>query len=247
MGQPEHPIERMPVPKISVLLPVYNAVRFLPAALESIAKQDAKDTELVVVDDGSSDGSLEAAAQEIERWGIPSNVCRFRYNLGVTAALKFGLDRCDCQYVARQDADDVSLPGRLRFQAEFLDNSPGVVALGTRVRILDEAGVPVRRGARMRWMPKAQIVVGRNPMYHGAVMFRRDAAEQVGGYLSCFEAAQDLSLWLRMARIGRLKVLPYTLYGLRAHPGRVSVMYRERQAAYAGLAMWAWGMGGSGR
>ena len=237
----------MPVPKISVLLPVYNAVRFLPAALESIAKQDAKDTELVVVDDGSSDGSLEAVAQEIERWGIPSNVYHLPYNFGATEALRFGLDRCDCQYVARQDADDVSLPGRLRFQAEFLDNSPGVVALGTRVWMLDEAGVPVRRGARMRWMPKAQIAVGRNPLFHGSVLFRRDVAEQVGGYLSCFEQSQDLSLWLRMARLGRLKVLPYPLYGLRAHSGRLSVIHRERQAAYAGLARWGWWMGGNGR
>ncbi len=168
------------MPKISVLLPVHNAARYLPAALESIAKQDAKDTELVLVDDGSTDGSFGAAQEALSRWRAPSKMYRFRYNMGVTAALRFGLDCCDCQYVARQDADDVSLPGRLRFQAEFLDNSPRTVALGTRVWMLDEAGGPVRRGARLRWIPKAQIVVGRNPMYHGAVMFRRDVAEQVG-------------------------------------------------------------------
>lgn len=231
------------MPKISVLLPVHNAAQFLPAALGSIAQQDIQDAELVVVDDGSTDGSLDVARQAIERWGIPSQVYQLRYNVGATEALRFGLDRCDCQYVARQDADDISLPGRLRFQTEFLDNNPHVAALGTRVWILDEAGVPVRRGARMRWLPKPQILVGRNPLYHGSVAFRRDVAEQVGSYLSCFEAAQDLSLWLRMARIGRLKVLPYPLYGLRAHPGRVSVLHRDRQAAYAGLARWAWMMG----
>ena len=246
MGQPEHPNQRKPVPKISVLLPVHNAARFLLAALESIANQDSQDTELVVIDDGSTDGSFDITQEAVNQWDIPSRLYRLPYNMGATAALRFGLDRCDCQYVARQDADDVSLPGRLRFQAEFLDNSLDVVALGTRVWILDEAGVPVRRGARMRWMPKAQIAVGRNPLFHGSVLFRRDVAEQVGGYLSCFEAAQDLSLWLRMARVGRLKVLPYTLYGLRVHPGRVSVLHRERQAAYAGLARWAYFTGGGG-
>ena len=232
------------MPKISILLPVHNAARFLPAALESLATQDAQDAELVVVDDGSTDGSFDAVQQAVDRWDIPSRLYRLPYNMGATEALRFGLDRCDCQYVARQDADDVSLPGRLRFQAEFLDNSPHVVALGTRVWILDEAGMPIRRGVRARWFPKAQIAVGRNPMYHGSVTFRRDVADQVGGYLSCFEAAQDLSLWLRMARVGRLKVLPYVLYGLRLHPGRVSVIHQGRQAAYAGLARWAWVAGG---
>lgn len=206
--------------------------------------QDARDAELVVVDDGSTDGSLDMIQQAVAKWAIPSRLYQLPYNLGATEALRFGLGRCDCQYVARQDADDVSLPGRLRFQVECLDNNPHIVALGTRVWILDEAGVPARRGARMRWLPKPQILVGRNPLYHGSVLFQRDTAEQVGGYLSCFEAAQDLSLWLRMARFGRLKVLPYPLYGLRAHPGRISAMHRERQAAYAGLARWAWAMGG---
>ena len=232
------------MPRISVLLPVYNAARFLPAAIESIAKQDTNDTELVIVDDGSTDGSFKVAQETTDRWGIKSQVYNLPYNTGATEALKFGLGVCDCLYVARQDADDVSFPGRLRFQAEALDHTPRVVALGTRVWILDEAGCPMRRGARMRWMPKAQIVVGRNPMYHGAVMFRREIAESVGGYLSCFEQSQDLSLWLRMAKVGRLKVLPYPLYGLRVHPGRVSVLHRERQAAYAGLARWAWWIGG---
>lgn len=235
------------MPKISILLPVHNAERFLPAALESLATQDAQDAELVVVDDGSTDGSFDTIQQVIGGWDIPSRVYRLPYNMGVTEALRFGLDQCDCQYVARQDADDVSLPGRLRFQAEFLDNNPATVALGTRVWIIDEAGMSVRRGARMWWLPKAQIVVGRNPMYHGATTFRRDAARRVGGYLSCFEQAQDLSLWLRMAHVGRLKVLPYVLYGLRAHPGRVSVVHQRRQAAYAGLARWAWMAGGDSR
>src|SRR3990167_124821 len=240
------------MPTVSVLLPVHNAVRYLPTALESVSRQPGVDFDVVVVDDGSTDGSFEVAtAWEEAAWedgrirpGNSMRVYRLPYNLGVTEALRFGLDRCDCKYVARQDADDVSFAERLRFQVAFLEANPRVAAVGTRVWILDEAGVPVRHGARLRWLPRAQMLVGRNPFVHGSCCFRRDLAERVGGYLPCFEAAQDLSLWLRMGRIGRLAVMPWTLYGLRAHPGRISVSRRGRQRAYAGLARWAHFAGG---
>ena len=229
------------MPTVSVLLPVHNAVRYLPTALESVSRQTGVDFEVVVVDDGSSDGSFEVAEQHQD---CPVRVYRLPYNLGVTKALRFGLDRCDCKYVARQDADDVSFSDRLRSQVAFLEANPRVAAVGTRVWILDEAGVPVRHGARLRWLPRAQMLVGRNPFVHGSVTFRRDLAERVGGYLPCFEAAQDLSLWLRMGRLGRLAVMAFTLYGLRAHPDRISVSRRGRQRAYAGLARWAHFAGG---
>ena len=224
------------MPTVSVLMPVHNTVRYLPTALESVSRQAGVDFEVVVVDDGSNDGSFKVAEQHK---GCPVRLYRLPYNLGVTEALRFGLDRCDCQYVARQDADDVSFTDRLRYQVAFLEANPRVVAVGTRVWILDEAGVPVRHGARMRWLPRVQMLIGRNPVVHGSAMLRRDLAERVGGYLPCFEAAQDLSLWLRMGRLGRLAVMPWTLYGLRAHPGRISVSRRGRQQAYAGLAWWA--------
>ena len=243
------------MPTVSVLLPVHNAVRYLKTALESVSRQAGVDFDVVVVDDGSTDGSAEVAESMAQgAWRAepeatdparcPMHVYRLPYNLGATEALRFGLDRCDCIYVARQDADDISFADRLRFQVAFLEANPRVVAVGTRVWILDEAGVPVRHGARLRWLPRAQMLVGRNPMVHGSVCFRREVAERVGGYLSCFEAAQDLSLWLRMGRYGRLAVMPWTLYGLRAHPGRISVSRRRVQRGYAGLARWAHFAGG---
>ena len=246
-------IESMPT--VSVLLPVHNAVRYLPTALESVTRQAGVDFDVVVVDDGSTDGSAETAeriAESAKRSDSDAmrhapcamRVYRLPYNLGVTEALRFGLDRCESKYVARQDADDVSFGDRLRFQVAFLEANPQVAAVGTRVWILDEAGVPVRHGARLRWLPRAQMLIGRNPFVHGSVTFRRDLAERVGGYLSCFEAAQDLSLWLRMGRYGRLAVMPWTLYGLRAHPGRISVSRRKMQRGYAGLARWAHFAGG---
>src|SRR3990167_6679402 len=152
------------MPTVSVLLPVHNAVRYLPTALESVSRQTGVDFEVVVVDDGSSDGSFEVAEQHQD---CPVRVYRLPYNLGVTKALRFGLDRCDCKYVARQDADVVSFDDRLRYQVAFLEAHPKVAAGGARVWILDEAGVPVRHGARLRWLPRAQMLVGRNPFVHG--------------------------------------------------------------------------------
>jgi len=243
------------MPTVSVLLPVHNAARYLPTALESVTRQAGVDFEVVVVDDGSTDESFELAEGVAHgKYPLESSTpgtnprllrtqvrtYRLPYNVGVTEALRFGLDRCDCKYVARQDADDVSFQDRLRYQVAFLEANPRVAAVGTRVGILDEAGVPVRHGVRLRWLPRVQMLIGRNPFVHGSCTFRRDLAERVGGYLACFEAAQDLSLWLRMGRLGRLAVMPWTLYGLRAHPGRISVSHRRVQRGYAGLARWAY-------
>src|SRR3990167_3236068 len=167
------------MPTVSVLIPVHNAVRYLPTALESVSRQTGVDFEVVIVDDGSSDGSFEVAeAVARGRSPLESNTpgltpstlrtqmrtYRLPYNLGVTEALRFGLARCDCKYVARQDADDVSFADRLRYQVAFLEANPRIAAVGTRVWILDEAGVPVRHGARLRWLPRAQMLVGRNPV-----------------------------------------------------------------------------------
>jgi len=220
-------------------------VRYLPTALESVRRQAGVDFEVVIVDDGSTDGSWEIAQAAADRSAVPVRVFRLPYNLGVTHALRFGLSRCDCRYVARQDADDVSRPGRLAIQAAFLDEHPRVAAVGSRVWILDASGAPVRHGARLRWLSRAQMLVGRNPVVHGTLMARRAAVEAVGGYRAIFEHAQDLDLLLRLGAGGRILVLGQALYGLRTHPGRISVSLRRRQRGYAALARWAYCAGGA--
>lgn len=229
------------MPRLSVLLPMFNASRFLDHCLQSLAAQTCTDWQLVVVDDGSRDDSVD----RVHCWRTllphPVKIHRFPFNLGLTRALHYGLALCDSEYVARHDADDTSDARRLATQVAHLDAHPACVLVGSRVRLIDESGESIRLGSRFRWFPSFQMQFGRNPLIHGSVMFRRAVAERAGGYLLCFEYAQDFSLWKRMARHGRIAILPQTLYQLRIHPCRMSATKQNQQRAFAQLARWTYG------
>ena len=229
----------MRLPDVSVLMAVFNGMPFLPMALASISVQAGINTEVILIDDASTDGSPEfmeawAAYQPFPHW-----IIRHGRNVGLTRSLAEGLSVCHGRYVARQDADDVSLPGRLAMQARYLESHRGIAVVGSSYQIINERGELVRHGCQARWFPKAQMLLGRNPLAHGSAMFRREWALAAGGYRETFKRAQDLDLWLRMSQFGTVKILPQELYALREHPGRVSQTDRGEQAAYAQLARWA--------
>lgn len=229
-------------PQISILMAVHNGMPYLPLALASLGAGCQAPTvrrEAVLIDDVSTDespGILEAWG---DTCGFPVRILQHTVRTGLTRSLAEGLEVCHGRYVARQDADDYSLLGRLATQSAYLDSHPRVVAVGTRYQVIDEAGAFVRHGCQARWFPRLQMRLGRNPVAHGSVMFRRDVAVRVGGYRETFERAQDLDLWLRMARLGTIKVLPGEYYSLREHPGRVSIRHQGQQAAWAQVARWA--------
>ena len=213
----------MSTPKISVLLPVYNGLPFLREAVESILGQTFSDFELLVIDDGSTDGStayLEALAD-------PRLRLFRRAHTGLIPGLNFGLAEARTDLIARMDADDVARPERLQRQWEYMNHHPEVVLLGTRVQVIDGIGRLLG--------PEADLPIGHpdivarftqprkmNPLVHPSVMFRREAALRCGGYRDDFPVAEDSDLWRRMARIGRLHILAEPLLLLRKHGGNVT-------------------------
>lgn len=215
--------------KISVLLPAYNAEATIRQAIASVSEA----AQIVVVDDASTDNTLTVAASCYHF--APVEIVRLFSRLGVTGALLAGMRHCEGDYIARQDADDISLPGRLRIQAQYLDEHPGVVLAASRTLRVSDRGT--RIGCRVRWFPAAQLWL-RNPIIHGSAMMRRESVERVGGYREPFGLAQDLDLWLRLRRVGRLHILPDVLYASRQHAGQVSLSHRAEQRAYAALARW---------
>ena len=228
------------MPAVTVLMAVHNGDRYLRQAIESVIWQDISNLSVVIVDDGSTDETAMIVSEyQGTKHGTTIRSYRLPYNLGLTAALQYGFDRCAGDYIARQDADDISFHGRLAAQMVYLERYRQVVAVGSRVRVIDEGGSPIRCGSRMRWLPRVQLLVGRNPVVHGSLIMRRTAVEQVGGYRNVFEKSQDLDLLLRLAWVGRIKILPKALYGLRVHADRISVVNRRQQKAFAELARWA--------
>ncbi len=215
--------QRAATPLVSVLLSVRDGERFVADAVASILGQSFRDFEFLITDDGSTDGTgailerLAAADARIELLRAPA--------AGLTPQLRRGVERARGRYVARMDADDVSLPQRLALQVEYLERHPECSALGAQVLLVDPDGDPIRvsRFPREHEAIDAWLMRGRGEVLpHPAVTLRRDAVLAAGSYSADFAAGQDLDLYLRLAERGRLANLPDTLLAYRQHLGKVS-------------------------
>ncbi len=196
----------MSKPRVSVLLPVFNAVEYLPACLKSLERQSLEDFEVVAVDDGSTDGSTEILRQ----WGRRDQRFRVveRCHQGLVPSLNEGLGACGGDLVARMDADDIAHPQRLELQAELIESHPELSVVSCLIRHF-----PVHRvaqGFRLYdgWlnslvdhdgMVKERFV--ESPVAHPSVMFRKKAVDDAGGYRD-LGWPEDYDLWLRLFEQG---------------------------------------------
>ena len=202
-------------PVVSVIMPVYNAERYLRAAIDSILAQSFHRFELLIIDDGSTDGSME-----IVRSYTDSRIRVFSEpHRGLVAALNKGLTEARGDYIARMDADDVSKPERLCKQVAYMQSHPETPLVGCWARLIDAKGKPTGNSK----MPPTQgwrlrvALCGANQFVHGSVMMRREAVLQVGGYRAAFVTTEDYDLWLRLGEVGVLANLAEPLYELRVH------------------------------
>lgn len=208
-------------PGVSVVMAVYNGERYLADAVESTLSQSFADWELVVVDDGSTDGSSRILAEYAA--ADPRVVVHRQENGGMAAALNQGLDLARAPLVARLDADDLSLPGRLEQQHRFLRDHPEVGMVGGQAAIIDRNGREVAE-ARYPLDDKAirDQMKRTTAFVHSSVMIRREVLDRTGGYRSQFDSAEDLDLWLRVAERAQLAHLPEKVAAYRIHPEQTS-------------------------
>jgi glycosyltransferase involved in cell wall biosynthesis len=214
-------------PAISVLMTVYNAGRHLGPAIDSILSQSFRDYEFIIVDDASTDGSLDLLRryQEVDtRVRLIENT----ENKGQTACLNQGLREARGKWIARQDADDISLPRRLAAQWHATCESPELVLVGVNGWIIDGEGAVTGmihaplHDAGIRWaMP------WRNPFIHTGVMFR--AGDWL--YDEAFRICQDWEFWSRLAERGCLMNLPNRLVAYRHNDHSLSHTSKEKTEA----------------
>jgi glycosyltransferase involved in cell wall biosynthesis/radical SAM superfamily enzyme YgiQ (UPF0313 family) len=224
-------------PKVSVLLCVHNGERFIRAALASIYGQTYQDFEVVIVDDGSTDGTPEILRQMKDSRTV---IYRNAENQGLTKSLNTGLRLCRGAYVARMDADDLSHPRRLEKQAPFLDGNPDCCVVGSWCHWLDAEG-----RVTGSWEPPTEAkavrhrLLVRNCLAHGSILIRRAVLEQAGGYDEAYPYAQDYDLWLRLSESGQIRNLGEHLYSVRCWEGAISQSKSELQRQYADAALLA--------
>jgi glycosyltransferase involved in cell wall biosynthesis len=200
-------------PLISVILPVYNAALYIEESIKSILNQTYSNFELIVIDDGATDNSAELIKK------FKDDRIRFysQSNMGMAKTLNKAIDMANGKFIARQDADDISLPQRFEKQVQFLLASPEVNLLGTSAEI-----IPVQNNIRRfhkHPVDDAQLKIDLffdNPFVHSSVMMRVEALKVVGYYdIEKDSLIQDYDLWSRFSRIGKIANLSEPLVEYR--------------------------------
>lgn len=221
------------LPRISVLMPVFNAERYVEAAVRSVLGQTFRDFELLIIDDGSTDASLSI----LRRLAAIDSRIRLssRPNAGIVATLNELLAAASGDLIARMDADDLCRPERFERQCAYLDANPACVALGSRFLFIDSEGWPIFEF--MDRFSHDEIEAGlfkpEIAMLHPTVMLRRGAVCALGGYRADFPHVEDLDLFLRLAEVGRLANLPDVLLEYRMHLSNVSHQHTIAQSQAA--------------
>lgn len=220
-------------PRLSVVMPALNAGPFLAPAMESILGQDFGDFEFVILDDGSDDGTAEA----LKDWALGDRRIRLflgGLRRGPVGSSQFVVEQARTPFIARMDADDVARPNRLARQFETLEADPETVLVGALAETIDGEGRVTREADRRRMVQPSSLLT---PFNHSTILFRRDAFLRAGGYLPGTEKWEDVDLYLRMARQGRILVLNEVLSAFRTYgaSSRTAEGYAALEAAMDAL------------
>ena len=196
-----------PVPALSVVMPVHNALPHLDDAIESIIAQTFSDFEFVILDDASTDGSSE----RLHYWAARDpriRLLRADKNLGPVQSSNVVARAARAPLVARMDADDISCPERLAEQVQLLTDHPHVGVVGCLSDMIDVSGRKIRDTDQWRLVRRSAFL----PFAHGAIMYRREIFERLTGYRDECQYWEDQDLVWRAANFTEIAVIPRTLF-----------------------------------
>jgi glycosyltransferase involved in cell wall biosynthesis len=227
--------------RAAVVMAVYNGAARLEETLASITSQTLRDIEIVVVDDGSTDATgaiLRNAARRDRRVVVITHT----ENRGLTHALIAGCATASAPVIARHDCGDVSRPARLARELALLESDPALAVAACEVDMIGPVGEPLFTTAHHQRDIRGSLLRDGLPAitslpHHGAAMFRAAAYREAGGYRAQFRVAQDIDLWMRMAKLGGIAVVPEALYVARSDAGAISAKNRDEQLALTRIAI----------
>ena len=207
-------------PRLSVIMPVYNAEKFLKESISSILNQTFTDFELLIGDDGSTDHSSEIIHSFIDDRII---VIRNEKNQGIPSILNKLIAACRNEYIARQDSDDISLPERFEKQVDFLDTHPDVGLCGTNITYFGSK-------KNQHFMPlqdeniKVYMLVN-NPIHHPTIMFRKSCLPKL--YDLSLAVSEDYAMCYELSKNAKLANLPDSLLKYRWHDSNISITKKK--------------------
>ncbi|HSX17896.1 MAG TPA: glycosyltransferase [Candidatus Saccharimonadales bacterium] len=206
-------------PLVSVVMSVYNGEKYLAKAMDSVLNQTFKDFEIIIINDGSTDKT-----QKIIDSYNDSRVVKIKQkNKGLVASLNIGIGLARGEFIARQDADDISLPNRFEEQLVLLNRTHELVLVGTNVAEINSKDKKI--GQRNYPTSDAEIRMSLftySPFAHGSVMIRKRAIDEAGDYRQAYYPVEDFDLWGRLAQRGPVANIEKQLYEFRVHDESIS-------------------------
>ncbi|MHC4870713.1 MAG: glycosyltransferase [Planctomycetota bacterium] len=213
---------------VSVILPVFNCEKYLADAVSSILKSSYDNLELIIINDGSTDST-----ENIINSFTDKRICYFKNdsNIGLVNSLNKGIGVSTGEYIARQDADDVSAVDRLETQVSFLDKNKDIGMVGTLYDKINENGeVIVTKNLPLSDIDIKKSLTKNNCFCHGSVIFRRSIIEKTGPYRDTAGPTEDYDLWLRFSEITRVSNIEKPLYRWRVTPESIMSQSDSMQA-----------------
>lgn len=209
--------------KVTVLMPVYNGEKYIREAIASILNQTFRDFEFLIINDGSTDRSVEI----INSYKDPRiRLVHNENNLKLIATLNKGLDLSVGEYLVRMDCDDIALPERIKKQVSFMDGHPDVVVSGTWLKTVgngfDKVWTVPRNHEDIRCRMLFEDVI-----YHPTVIMRLKPFKDHGIYYRSFIHAEDYELWVRIMEQFKVANIDEVLLYYRVHPGQIVKKYKE--------------------
>ena len=225
--------------KVSVILPVFNNEEYLTKAIKSILAQAYRDFEFLIINDASIDNSgeiLKNFAAKDKRIILINN----KKQLGLTKSLNKAIRQAKGKYIARMDADDISLKNRLEKQTSFLEKNQNIAVLGSWVVLIDEKGKELKvKKTLCGYKNILSNIIKANPFIHPTLVFRKDIFDKVGLYDVSFPYAQDYELMLRIAKKYKVDNYPEVLLKYRIGADKsISVKNLKKQEWLALKARW---------
>jgi glycosyltransferase involved in cell wall biosynthesis len=209
----------MDCPLVSIIMPAYNAEKYIGDSIESVIIQTYQNWELIIIDDGSKDSTLKIAKQYESR----QIKVHARINMGQSAQLNFGISLAKGAYIAIAHADDINLPARMEKQVAFLQINPTTAICGTFAYFFDEKEILVHKQYPTNSDNCFLALFDSNPLVHPAVMMRKSAIQNLPYiYAEELNAAEDYDLWVRMSTSFKIDNVAEPLLKYRLHAAQLS-------------------------
>ena len=214
-------------PRVSVVMPAFNAAIYLAEAIESILKQTYRDFEFIIINDGSTDLTSEII-KSYQDLG-PIRLIEFETNRGLANALNEGINNACGEYIVRMDADDVAVKDRLQLQVEFMDSHPSIGASGTLAQTMNSGLLNQVMSPNLL---KAHLLLD-NPLVHPTMILRTSILQRNHFLYDGF--VEDYRLWVKLSKVTLMAVLPEVLLYYRLSGDQFSVRCKPAQSEDANL------------